>query len=102
MKRLFRHYLVSGKVQGVGFRRFIAKRATENNVSGKVRNLVDGRVEILAQGFEAEINRFEIYVRRGPMSGEVSHVAVQSEVEPSHFDGSEMMKIFDDGSIPWL
>lgn len=102
MKRLFRHYLVSGKVQGVGFRRFVAKRATENNVTGKVRNLTDGRVEILAQGFEEDINRFEIYVRRGPMSGEVSQVSVQNEIEPIFSEWPDTMKIYDDGSVPWL
>jgi acylphosphatase len=48
--RVARQYFVSGRVQGVGFRYFVADAASRENISGWVRNLPDGRVEISADG----------------------------------------------------
>ena len=45
-----RKFLVSGLVQGVGFRYFVLKRANERGLVGHVRNLPDGRVEVVVEG----------------------------------------------------
>ena len=45
-----RRFVISGLVQGVGFRYYVFKRARERGVVGYVRNLSDGRVEVVAQG----------------------------------------------------
>ena len=50
------HY--SGRVQGVGFRATVAGIARGFTVTGWVQNLPDGRVQLLAQGSEAEVQRF--------------------------------------------
>lgn len=73
-----RHILVSGIVQGVGYRAFAERNARELGLSGWVRNLDDGRVEIFVEG---EPSRLEMYVERchrGPRSAEVTEVSSTS------------------------
>jgi acylphosphatase len=70
-KMQFRHYFVSGRVQMVGFRDFTQKCATDLGLTGWVRNLRDGRVEILASGTESALDEFEDLVRRGPPHAQV-------------------------------
>ena len=68
----------SGRVQGVGFR-YTAMRISQNHqVSGYVRNMMDGRVEMVAQGQEAEVERF-IDELAEVMGGCVRKVQVQDE-----------------------
>ncbi|HRX83967.1 MAG TPA: acylphosphatase [Phycisphaerae bacterium] len=56
MKRFTVHF--SGNVQGVGFRYVTCRVADQFDVSGYVRNLADGRVEMIAEGEEGELRRF--------------------------------------------
>jgi acylphosphatase len=83
--RLARHYIVSGRVQGVGFRYFASDIAARENVNGWVRNLPDGRVEIEAEGDAESLVRFERGVRQGPRGGRVDAVEV-SERDPGRHD----------------
>jgi len=69
-----RRYLISGIVQGVGYRFFAVRSAQARAVGGWVRNLPDGRVEVLAQGDEAAIAALLEDLRRGPRSAAVSRV----------------------------
>lgn len=71
-----RRYFVSGKVQGVGYRNFAVRVARELHLSGWVRNLADGRVEALASGPTARLNRFVTELRIGPPRAEVSDIEV--------------------------
>ena len=52
------HVFVSGRVQGVAYRYFVERRAAEIPVTGWVRNLRDGRVEIMAEGEKADLESF--------------------------------------------
>lgn len=61
-----KRYLLSGRVQGVGFRRFTCACAREIGVVGWVRNLADGRVEVLAQGTEEQHQELKEELERGP------------------------------------
>ena len=61
-----RHYFVSGHVQGVGYRRFVQKQALAIGLKGEVRNLADGRVELIAAGSESQIRPFEAMIAKGP------------------------------------
>ncbi|HEX2958226.1 MAG TPA: acylphosphatase [Chitinispirillaceae bacterium] len=58
--------IVKGLVQGVNFRFFTSEAALKTGVSGWVRNLSDGNVEIEAQGTEERLERFIREVRKGP------------------------------------
>ena len=68
------HILVDGYVQGVGFRFFVQQVAQELSLTGWVRNRHDDRVEILAQGEEANLSRLIEMVRLGPPSATVTGV----------------------------
>lgn len=69
--------LVSGRVQGVGFRAFAVREATRLGLDGRVRNLPDGRVEAVAQGGEDAVAQFVGALRRGPVAARVDEVAVE-------------------------
>ena len=72
--RLARRYIVSGRVQGVGFRFFVNRMASIEGLNGWVRNLPDGRVEIRAEGESESLERFERHVRQGPPASRVDEV----------------------------
>ncbi|MGH8874634.1 MAG: acylphosphatase, partial [Acidimicrobiia bacterium] len=58
--------VVSGLVQGVGFRATSCLVARRLGLTGWARNLPDGRVEVLAQGPEEDLARFRAWLREGP------------------------------------
>jgi acylphosphatase len=83
------HVIVSGWVQGVGFRattRFLARQA---NVTGSVKNLPDGTVEIYAQGTQDQLDKFIELIQNKFGSKHIE--AIQLEF----FDVSEIKKSFD-------
>ena len=84
--RVARRYVVGGRVQGVGFRYFTVDAAAREGVSGWVRNRVDGRVEIAAEGDADAVGRFERAVRQGPPHARVDEVDVTENV-PSGANG---------------
>jgi len=70
------HALVSGKVQGVFYRASLAKKARELNLKGYVRNLVDGRVEFLAQGDASAVDELRQWSLQGPLLARVVDVEI--------------------------
>jgi acylphosphatase len=74
--------IVSGRVQGVGFRYFVYKRAHELELAGWVRNRVDGSVEIQGEGRRDALESLVNDVSIGPRIAEVADVAVDW-LEPS-------------------
>jgi acylphosphatase len=71
------HVAVSGRVQGVYFRANTRERAQALGLSGWVRNLPDGRVEIVAEGEEERLSQFLSWVRVGPPAARVEQVEVE-------------------------
>jgi acylphosphatase len=65
------HVFVSGRIQGVAYRFFAERRAAEIPVTGWVRNLRDGRVEIVAEGRKVDLERFLEFLRQGPRMAKV-------------------------------
>ena len=76
-----RRYTVTGRVQGVGFRMFVADCARREGLTGHVRNLPDGRVEAVADGDLESLTRFEAALWRGPARASVEDVVID-ELEP--------------------
>lgn len=70
--------LISGKVQGIGFRRWLKLMAIRHAISGWVRNLADGRVEAVMEGTERAVARVVELCERGPSSAKVANVDVES------------------------
>lgn len=60
------NFIVSGTVQGVGFRYFVLNSAKKLDIYGQVWNNDDGTVEILAQGTSSNLTKFESEIRQGP------------------------------------
>ena len=73
-----RRVLVSGRVQGVGFRYLARDAAIERRVRGWVRNLFDGRVEIRVEGGSEEVRSMLRWLESGPPSARVDEVLVES------------------------
>ena len=68
-------YRITGKVQGVGFRWFVARNATRLRVMGYARNLSDGSVEVVAMAPDgATLAEFESLIGRGPEFAQVERV----------------------------
>jgi acylphosphatase len=76
------HGTVSGRVQAVGFRWSTAREASRIGVAGWVRNLPDGRVEVLAQGAPEDIEAMRSYLASGPPGARVTSV----NLSPIEFD----------------
>jgi acylphosphatase len=67
-------FLISGRVQGVGYRAFAVTMAQRLGISGWARNLDDGRVEVQAVGSRAQLEEFAQQLRKGPRLAEVTSV----------------------------
>jgi len=86
--RVGRRYVVSGRVQGVGFRAFTQTAAVREGVRGWVENRPDGSVAIGAEAEPEALDRFERHIRRGPPGARVDHVdaaAVAVDERNIHF-----------------
>ena len=68
------HAYLKGNVQGVGFRYFTRQTAQEHNLTGWVRNLYDGRVEVMAEGEHENLNQLLVRLRNGPISADVNDI----------------------------
>jgi len=82
-KRL--HAFISGRVQGVGFRYYAQKRAELYGITGWVRNLPDGRVEVLAEGDEELLKEFLKDLKKGPPLARVDGIEVSWEEPTGEF-----------------
>jgi len=85
--RVARRFLISGRVQGVGFRFFAERAARREGLHGWVRNLADGRVEASAEGEADAMDRFEGTLRHGPSGARVEQVEVEDAVPDGRFAG---------------
>ena len=81
LMRIARRFVVSGRVQGVGFRYFAQDAARREGLHGYVTNDDDGRVEVVAEGEAESVERFERALRRGPSRSRVEQVIVD-DIEP--------------------
>ena len=77
-----RRFVVSGRVQRIGFRAFAWDHALHEGVGGYARNLPDGRVEVMAEGEAEAMQRFEMALRQGPPAARVDDVEVE-ELPPT-------------------
>lgn len=79
------HLIISGRVQGVGYRAWATRQALQRGLDGWVRNRTDGTVEALVGGSEDVVRDFLFACHKGPLAASVKHIeATPSEefVEP--------------------
>ncbi len=87
-----KHLIISGRVQGVGFRYFTKKNAESLGVNGWVKNLANGDVETVIQGEEDQVKEMINYLKSGPVSAKVEAI--------EELDGDKLTsKKYDDFSI---
>ena len=80
--QIARRFLISGRVQGVGYRYFAMRAAACYQVSGYVRNLETGQVEVLAEGAREAIEEFKKELAAGPYHAQVTEIA-ETNIEVS-------------------
>ena len=74
--------MISGRVQGVGFRYFVQRSSARHQVRGYVRNLDDGRVEVHAEGGDKAVEEFKKDLAAGPTHSRVGEIE-EIVLEPS-------------------
>ena len=82
---------ISGFVQGIGFRHFVRGKANELGLTGWVKNLPDGRVEILFQGSRDKIEEAIKECNKGPFLSEVKDIVVEWEDSKVVYKDFEIM-----------
>jgi acylphosphatase len=89
------HFLVKGRVQGVGFRWFVQREAAELGLNGWVKNTDQGDVEVVAAGDEALLAELKVALRKGSRGSRVDavveHELAESEdasLGPFHIEGA--------------
>lgn len=88
--KVARRYVIAGRVQGVGFRWFTHDAAAREGLHGWVRNLADGRVEVVVEGDRAAIDALEAAVRRGPSSARVEQFDAEELAPAGRTTGFEI------------
>lgn len=83
MKRY--HLVVSGKVQGVFYRDFARLQAEKLHLTGWVKNLSNGTVEILAEGSESDLKKYVLACKRGPLVAFVKAVDIKESDATGEF-----------------
>jgi len=79
MARVCLHGYVSGQVQGVSFRQSTAAQADALELDGWVRNLDDGRVEVLFEGEEAAVRSLSTWLEKGPRAATVTSLELEEQ-----------------------
>ena len=82
--------LLSGRVQGVGFRYFAEVRASRYNIKGYVRNIYDNKVEIVCQGDPDNLDKFIIEVKNGPSFSHITNVEMEEIIDAPVYDVFEV------------
>ncbi len=80
------HALVEGNVQGVGFRYFVIMCSEELQLTGWVRNLWDGRVEVMAEGMKPMLEILIKRLQEGPRSAQVTKVNLKWQTATNEFN----------------
>jgi len=86
------HVLYSGTVQGVGFRYNVKTTATGFEVTGTVRNLPDGRVELIAEGAKTELEEFRQAIRDSGLDHFINKEQVTWSEAQNQFRGFEIVR----------
>ena len=83
--------VVSGRVQMVSYRAFVQKHAQYLALRGSVRNLPNGNVEVVAQGYRDNLEKLLERMRKGPFMAQVNDVRVEWRDPQKQFDGFEIV-----------
>lgn len=82
---------MKGKVQGVFFRQALKVKAKQNNVSGWVRNLKDGRVEAVLEGEDMSVSSVVEWCHAGPANARVEDIEIRNEKFKNEFEKFDVL-----------
>jgi len=85
------HLIISGKVQGVYFRKHTQDTSRENNVYGWVKNLLNGDVECVLEGLKSNVDKVIIWCHQGPPNSRVDNVEIKNEKFTGDFTDFKIM-----------
>jgi acylphosphatase len=86
------HFLIQGRVQGVGFRWFVHREASELELRGWVRNTEEGAVEVVASGSLEDLAELRLSLRSGPRGSRVDHL-IEHTLAESEAEGLSSFRI---------
>jgi acylphosphatase len=84
------HAVVRGRVQGVSFRYYTQQRAKELGLTGWVRNMPDGTVEVTVEGERNVLEEMLAFLKQGPTGAQVMNVLFNWYAASGKFDGFEV------------
>jgi len=85
------HIFVTGKVQGVFFRQATKVIATKNNVTGWVKNLESGQVEILLEGDSKNVDSVTDWCHNGPANSRVDEIKIEQQKFSGEYSNFEVL-----------
>ena len=85
------HLIISGKVQGVYFRKHTQDISLQNNVYGWVKNLLNGDVECVLEGLKSNVDKVIIWCHQGPPNSRVDNVEIKNEKFTGDFTDFKIM-----------
>lgn len=85
------HVFIEGRVQGVFYRDWTLRKAQGKQLTGWVRNLEDGRVEVVAEGKKNQVNQLIELIKNGPRLAKVKHIDVSWEKTTGEFESFEIL-----------
>lgn len=83
---------IKGVVQGIFFRKFVKDNADELSVRGFVRNLEDGRIEMVMEGKDDKVNELLIKCKKGPKHSEIKEIEIE-EIKHQGFKDFKISKL---------
>ncbi len=92
LMKMVLHFLVKGRVQGVGFRWFVHREASELELRGWVRNTEDGDVEVVAAGDVADLAELRASLRKGPRGSRVDNL-IEHYLDDKEAEGLDSFRI---------
>jgi acylphosphatase len=92
IKSMVLHFQIQGRVQGVGFRWFVHREASELALRGWVRNTEDGHVEVVAAGDPEDLDELRASLRQGPRGSRVDRM-IEHTLAETEAEGLESFRI---------
>lgn len=91
VKVRYGHFFVSGRVQGVAFRWACRDQAVRRGLTGWVRNLSDGRVEVMAEGDSPQVAALRDWLKQGPPAARVARLSEEYSQREARHDAFEIL-----------
>ena len=85
-------FIIQGTVQGGFFRQFVKENADKLKLSGFIRNLTSGDVEIIVEGEGEDIERFGRFIQKGPEHSQIRNIQMEERKWAGNFDGFKILK----------